>query len=146
MAVSLICPWLVDGQVTAIDRSAKMIESATRRNAADVAAGRAVFDIGDFEEASFGGQRFDKIFAFHVAAFWRSPDVMLRRAAGLLNPDGSLYLFNEIPGWSRLGTPQSFADRLGSVLADYDYRVVATEYATPPDPPAVCVVAVPLSS
>ena len=146
VAASLIWPKLVDGRVTAIDRSAKMIDAATKRNRPGVAAGRARFEVGDFEDSSFDGRQFDKIFAFHVASFWRRPGPMLGRAADLLTPDGSLLLFNEVQGWSGHGSPQSFADQLTTVLTDHGFEVVAIELARPPYPPAVGVVARPAPS
>src|SRR5262245_3716898 len=42
VAVSLVCERLTSGRITAIDRSPKMIEMATRRNRRHIAAGRAV--------------------------------------------------------------------------------------------------------
>jgi len=44
VAVSLVCERLTTGTVTAIDRSPKMIEMATRRNREHVDAGRAVLE------------------------------------------------------------------------------------------------------
>src|SRR5919198_2031633 len=41
VAVSLVCERLTTGMITAIDRSPKMIEMATRRNREHVEAGRA---------------------------------------------------------------------------------------------------------
>jgi protein-L-isoaspartate O-methyltransferase len=42
VAVSLVCERLTSGRITAIDRSEKMIEMATRRNREHIAAGKAV--------------------------------------------------------------------------------------------------------
>src|SRR3954447_18995544 len=44
VAVSLVCERLTTGTITAIDRSLKMIEMATRRNRKHVDAGRAVLE------------------------------------------------------------------------------------------------------
>ena len=63
------------GHLTAIDRSAKMIALATRRNQEHVSAGRARFETVALERADFGGERFDKVFGVHVAALWRSDAV-----------------------------------------------------------------------
>src|SRR3954452_23860631 len=73
VAVSLVCERLTSGRITAVDRSQKMIEMATRRNRAHIAAGRAVLRTAALETADFGGERFDTVFAFNVAPFWLQP-------------------------------------------------------------------------
>ena len=74
VAVSLVCERLTTGTITAIDRSPKMIEMATRRNREHVDAGRAVLEAVALEDADFGDRRFDKVFAFNVAPFWQQPE------------------------------------------------------------------------
>ena len=69
VAVSLVGERLTTGTITAIDRSPKMIEMATRRNREHVNAGRAVLEAIALEDADLGDQRFDKVFAFNVAPF-----------------------------------------------------------------------------
>src|SRR5215510_4085983 len=70
VAVSLVCERLTSGQITAIDRSPKMIELATRRNREHMAARKAVLRTSALESADLGDERFDKVFAFNVAPFW----------------------------------------------------------------------------
>jgi SAM-dependent methyltransferase len=62
VAVSLVCE--TTGTITAIDRSPKMIEIATRRNREHVDAGRAALGAIALEDADLGDRRFDKVFAF----------------------------------------------------------------------------------
>ncbi len=52
VAVSLVCEKLYDGNITAIDRSAKMIETARKRNADHVAAGVASFRTVSLHQAA----------------------------------------------------------------------------------------------
>lgn len=73
VAASLICERLTDGRLVGIDRSAKMIDAASRRNAAHIAAGRAEFHVADLEGFDPGRQRFDKILAVRVGLFHREP-------------------------------------------------------------------------
>src|SRR5204863_10132978 len=73
VAVSLVCERLTSGQITAIDRSPKMVEMATRRNREHIAAGRAVLKTAALEQADLGNERFDTVFAFNVAPFWLEP-------------------------------------------------------------------------
>src|SRR5436309_7771718 len=60
VAVSLVCERLTTGTITAIDRSPKMIEMATRRNREHVDAGRAVLEAVALEDADLGDRRFDR--------------------------------------------------------------------------------------
>jgi ubiquinone/menaquinone biosynthesis C-methylase UbiE len=71
VAVSLVCERLDGGTILAIDRSAKMIEMASRRNAEHVAAGRAAFRVAELHEADLGDDRFDLVFAVHVPVLLR---------------------------------------------------------------------------
>src|SRR6185295_13447467 len=93
VAVSLVCERLTTGKITAIDRSPKMIEMATRRNREHVAAGRAGFKAVALEEADLGDRSFDKVFAFNVAPFWLQPAVALGALNGHLARDGAVYIF-----------------------------------------------------
>lgn len=97
VAVSLVCERL-GGAITAIDRSAKMIGAAGRRNAAHVAAGVASFQTATPLDADLDDARFDKVFAINVGMFWRQrpvrePSIIRER----LVPDGRLFLFHEPP-------------------------------------------------
>jgi ubiquinone/menaquinone biosynthesis C-methylase UbiE len=71
VAVSLVCEQLDGGSILGVDRSAKMIEMAARRNAAHVAAGRASFQVAALHEADLGDAPFDLVFAVHVPVLLR---------------------------------------------------------------------------
>jgi ubiquinone/menaquinone biosynthesis C-methylase UbiE len=99
VAATLVCERLGEGgRLTAIDRSAKMIEAAERRNAAYVEAGVAEFLVMKLEELDLGERRFDKAFAVRVGLFHREP----RRARELverwLAPGGTLLAVFDEPG------------------------------------------------
>jgi len=93
VAVSLVCERLTTGTITAIDRSPKMIEMATRRNREHVDAGRAVLEAIALEDANLGDRRFDKVFAFNVAPFWQQPEAALDALRDHLARDGAVYIF-----------------------------------------------------
>lgn len=97
VAVALICEKLSSGTITAIDRSAKAIETARARNGRCVASGRASFHTVALADASFAGEAFNKIFAVNVNVFWLKPARELIALKHLLAPDGALYLFYETP-------------------------------------------------
>jgi SAM-dependent methyltransferase len=112
VAVSLVCEKLATGTITAIDRSAKMIEMATRRNREHVDAGTAELEAVALEDADFGDRRFDKVFAFNVAPFWLQPDAAIRAIRAHLAPDGSVHVF-----WDARHFPLDGGRGLGDELA-----------------------------
>jgi ubiquinone/menaquinone biosynthesis C-methylase UbiE len=142
VAVSLVCERLADGRITAIDRSRKMIDMATRRNREHVDSGRAVFQAVPLEQADLGDERFDKVFASHVALFWRQPAKALPIVRRLLAPRGALYLFNQTPGWTG-ETARGFGDRLGELLRENDFSVDDVLVGDLSPAPVVCVKARP---
>ena len=138
VAVSLVCERLTTGTITAIDRSPKMIEMATRRNREHVDAGRAVLQAVALEETDLGDRRFDKVFAFNVAPFWLQPKAALGAVREHLVPNGVVYVF-----WDARHSAPERARDLGNELADrlrtggFTVDTVLVEDLRPI--PAVCV-------
>jgi SAM-dependent methyltransferase len=142
VALSLACERLVDGRIVGVDRSPTMTEMAARRNGAHVASGRAELVTGLFERLALPGP-LDKVFAFHVAAFWRRPKELLARTAEVLAPSGALYLFNQLPGWGQAGSAAAFGAELAAVVAGHGWAVDEPLVADLATAPAICVVARP---
>jgi ubiquinone/menaquinone biosynthesis C-methylase UbiE len=90
VAASFVCERLIGGHLTGVDRSAKMVEAAARRNVAYVDAGKADFVVATLEELDFGDRRFDKIFAVRVGLFHREPERARQLAEKWLAPAGKL--------------------------------------------------------
>jgi ubiquinone/menaquinone biosynthesis C-methylase UbiE len=97
VAATLVCERLEDGHLTAVDRSAKMIEAATRRNAVYIEAGRAEFLVADLEDLDLGDRRFDKIFAVRVGLFHREPECARGIARRWLAPGGAIFVAFDQP-------------------------------------------------
>ncbi len=97
VAASMVCERLEDGHLTAVDRSAKMIRAAERRNAAFVEAGRAEFLIAALEDLDLGDRRFDKVFAVRVGLFHREPERARALAERWLVPGGTVSAFFDPP-------------------------------------------------
>jgi protein-L-isoaspartate O-methyltransferase len=98
VATSLICGRLVDGHITAIDRSATAVRRTTERNAECIASGKAAVLHADLSQISFESPRFDKVFAINVNLFWVQPDGLhWQIAMDLLRPGGRFSLFYEAP-------------------------------------------------
>jgi ubiquinone/menaquinone biosynthesis C-methylase UbiE len=97
VAVTMVCELLDGGRLTAIDRSAKMIEAAARRNAAYVEAGKAEFIVASLEDVDLGDRRFDIVFAVRVALFHREPERADALVAPWLAPGGRVQAFFDAP-------------------------------------------------
>ncbi len=122
VAVELVCAKLTTGKVVAIDRSAKMIALAEQRNRDAVASGKASFRTGEFQDAEFDGERYDKIFAVNVNVFWvRNPVTEMSVIRSLLNPGGVFFLGYEPPA----GRVAEITERLLKNMADFKVSVVA---------------------
>jgi len=104
VAATLVCERLGEGHLTAIDRSAKMIQAAARRNAAYVEAGKAEFFVANLEDLDLGDRRFDKIFAVRVGLFHGEPERARDLVERWLAPGGELFVFFDPP--PEPGTPR----------------------------------------
>ena len=98
LAATLVCERLAGGRYTAIDRSAKMIAAAAKRNAGFVGAGRAEFLVGELEALDLGDRRFDLIFAVRVGLFHREPERAESLAEPWLARGGRILSFYDPPG------------------------------------------------
>jgi len=141
VAVSLICEQLAGGKVTAIDRSPTMVDMASRRNRAHVASGKAVFQAIALEQADFGSERFNKIFAFHVNLFWKQPARALGIVKQLLTPGGAVYLFHQLPGWKETSETQAFSKRATDMLRSNGFAVREVLAKDLKPMPSVCLIA-----
>jgi ubiquinone/menaquinone biosynthesis C-methylase UbiE len=97
VAATMVCERLHDGRLTAIDRSAKMIDAAARRNAAYVEAGKAEFLVASLENVDLGDRRFDVIFAVRVGLFHREPEEAHALAERWLARGGKVRAFFDPP-------------------------------------------------
>ena len=97
VAATHVCERLDGGRLTAIDRSAKMIEAARRRNAAHVEAGSAEFIVASLEELDLGERRFDRAFAVRVGLFHRDPERARALVEPWMAPGGRVFAFFDRP-------------------------------------------------
>ena len=140
VAVSLVCEKLDGGSIVAIDRSPKMIDAATKRNADHLAAGTAAFLCAPLHQADLGDARFDKVFAIHVGVFSRRrPALELGIVADHLAEGGSLRLIYQP---LVADTARATADTLSAKLDDHGFTVDSVLVEDLAEATAVCVVAV----
>ena len=118
IAVDLVCEQLTTGTITALDRSPKMIDLATKRNQQLVDASKAVLITANFHEAVLPRDRYDRIFAVNVASFWTKAERDLGRTRELLALDGTLWLFGHGP--TEKGTHE-FADSVPPILEKHGF-------------------------
>jgi ubiquinone/menaquinone biosynthesis C-methylase UbiE len=97
VAATLVCERLDGGRLTAIDRSAKMIAAAARRNAGYVRAGKAEFIVASLDDVDLGDRRFDLVFAVRVALFHREPERARALVEPWLAPGGRVRAFFDEP-------------------------------------------------
>jgi len=97
VAAAMVCRLLTTGTLTAIDRSVKMVEAATRRNAEYVASGKAEFLIASLEDVNLGDRRFDLVFAVRVGLFHRDPGRAHSLVQPWLAPGGRVLSFFDVP-------------------------------------------------
>jgi cyclopropane fatty-acyl-phospholipid synthase-like methyltransferase len=139
VAVSLVCERLDGGNITAIDRSATMVEAASRRNADHVAAGRASFQAASLRAADLGDARFDKVFAVHVGVFLRGdPTRELEVIREHLAPGGRLHLTYQplVPAEA-----EAITTRLSATLTGHGFTVADVLVHELPSGRVVSVVA-----
>lgn len=117
VAVDLICGKLAGGTITAIDRSAAMVQAARQRNRGWIAAGRAMVQEGALDMVNLGRQQFNKIFAVNVSAIWKNPTLHLAIIQKLLMPEGSLYLFYQPPYW-KVNEENALANSISQLLQE----------------------------
>lgn len=96
-AAAFICPRLVDGTYTGLDRSAAMTVQATKRNLPAVESGKATFIALSVEEADLGARKFDKIFLVNVNLHLHQPDRDLAIIRSWLTPGGLFVAVSQPP-------------------------------------------------
>ncbi|HEU4453184.1 MAG TPA: class I SAM-dependent methyltransferase [Longimicrobium sp.] len=140
VAVSLVCERLDGGSITAIDRSATMIEAAAKKNRAHVDSGRAIFRHAALRDADFGEGAFDRAFAFNVNVFWQKPAREVEAVRRLLAPGGALHLFYQPPS---AGMMAKVGDDASRVLRDHGCAIREIRANDHPAVRSLCIVVEP---
>lgn len=97
VAATYVCERLDGGLYVGIDRSAKMIEAAKRRNARFIALRSAEFHVAELADFDPGPRKFDKILAVRVGLFHREPDRARAIVEPWLAPGGKLFVVFDEP-------------------------------------------------
>ncbi|SEM10369.1 Methyltransferase domain-containing protein [Stigmatella aurantiaca] len=140
IAAGLVAEKLQTGSLTAIDRSAPMVQKASARNRSSIEDGRAVFLAVPIEKMQSGAKPYDKAFAFNVSLFWGEPSRALRTLSALLKPDGRLYVFHQPPSEAKT---RPIAEATRRLLEAQGYAVQETRYQPMKPATVSCVLARP---
>ena len=116
VAVALTGDRLVNGKVTAIDRSFDMVELARQKNREHLKSGKATIEAVSLDRADFDEERFDRVFAINVGLFEQQADRGLAVIRDALAPGGRLFVFYQPPNSSKT---RELADRtIGNLEAN----------------------------
>jgi ubiquinone/menaquinone biosynthesis C-methylase UbiE len=140
VAVTLVSEKLEGGKVMAIDRSEAMIAQARKRNQHAISSGKVVFQAAALHQADFGGERFNKVFAFHVSSLWKQPARDLGMVKRVLRPGGMLFLFSQLPFGKEMQM-QEFASMLARVVKEHGFSLKEVVVKDMKPMPAVCIIA-----
>ncbi|WP_428962464.1 SAM-dependent methyltransferase [Micromonospora fluostatini] len=131
VAAGLICRRLTAGRLLAVDRSPVAVREAGRRNAAEVADGRATFRVAELADLGPADGPFDRILAVDVNLFWARPAgpeyALLPR---LLAPGGVVHLVHQPP----------HADRIPLIVGRLTGRLTAAGWAVETAAPPAATV------
>lgn len=126
-AAALVCELVGDtGSLTAVDRSAMMMDYARGRLSGWADSGRVSLICGAVEDSGLTDGAFDIAFGFSVAPMWRSPDVTAAvwRA---LRPGGTVHLFDQPPAWKHAADVDAYAAPVLAALRGYGFEPFAPE-------------------
>ncbi|HEU0077505.1 MAG TPA: methyltransferase domain-containing protein [Longimicrobiaceae bacterium] len=142
VAIELLCAATDAVRVTGIDRSPAAIAAAEARNHAHVRSGRVRLVSAALADASLD-ERFDRVFAVNVNAFWLAPARELAVVRRVLAPGRRLYLFDEPPSPARL---ERAAEACSAFLRANGFAVEQEIRAELPSSLGLCIVAAPTGS
>lgn len=97
LLVEQIAKSIEGGRILGIDQSGAMLKHAEKRNAELVQKEKAKFIKTKFLELNLPLASFDKIVAFNIPFFLKSPLEELKLIKKLLSPNGTLFIFYQAP-------------------------------------------------
>jgi ubiquinone/menaquinone biosynthesis C-methylase UbiE len=141
VAIAALADRATRGLVVGVDRSPVMIQQASRRNAANIRAGRVRLIQAPVERMPTTDAPFDAALAVNNVGIWPEPADRLRDIGSLLRPGGRIALVSQPRSTgATAATSAAAADTLAALLSDAGFDHPRTE-TLDLDPPAVCVLA-----
>jgi predicted nuclease with RNAse H fold len=131
--VALLSSRCSRGQVVALDRSALQTKKARALNRSSIAAGRVRIETLALADAPLAlGQRFSKVLAINVNAFWTEPSVSFASLRELLRPRGRALLVYETPSVRSLDKVSRAIQRPLTTSGFELYELHVARTASPP--------------
>lgn len=126
---------LKDGKLVMVDKSEAMISKAVERNKIHIENRITTFIKKDLE-VTILPERFDKIVAFNVSAFWKNPRFSLPVIRRHLKPAGQFYLFYQPP----VEVTRQIAKEAAEVLKKNGLKVEKTLFKSLQPASAFCII------
>lgn len=139
IAVELVAQHLSSGTITALDSSAAMIARASKRNRTSISSGKVALFAGELTDVKLPTTQYDKIFAFNVSLFWKTPAQELQNIASHLLPDGALYIFHQPPH----DITKQVVEKTTDQLLEHGFEVVKITIEDMLPAPVSCIIARP---
>jgi cyclopropane fatty-acyl-phospholipid synthase-like methyltransferase len=139
IAVELVAKRLINGSITAIDRSDAMIKSAAKRNAGFIKQKKVRLISKELADAKFDDQSFNKIFAFNVNVFWKGSKKEFDVLRPLLNSDGKLCVFYQPP----YEKSKKLAGQIVDHLKANGFKILDTVFKKLDPDSTFCIIAKP---
>ncbi len=130
--VEQIAGKLTTGTITALDSSAAMIKTATKKG-----IDKASFITSDFASAAIPENTYNKILAFNVNFFWKDPTAELTLIRKCLKRNGKLYVFYQAP----YDITRAAAKPIEEKLVSHGYKIVDTIFKKMSPASAFCIIA-----
>ncbi|MCB2192572.1 MAG: class I SAM-dependent methyltransferase [Deltaproteobacteria bacterium] len=92
MLIKHIADNLSQGLIEGIDFSKQMVAMARKKNKKHLNSGQVKIHLGDFEQAEFEANSFDKIYTAHTIYFWKKPGDTIAKIHRILRPGGRLVI------------------------------------------------------
>ena len=125
-----------EGFVAGIDYSETMVQTARKRNAAAIRAGRVELKHGDVSDLPYPDEFFEKAFAIHSIMFWPKPVDCLQELRRVLKPNGLLAI-TIVPKGRRPDLPTDLgtiydSNEVAAMLSEAGFQDVRVEVFSEP--------------
>ena len=138
--IGLVCKRLINGHITALDRSDKMVRAARERNWQHIDSGKAEIFHQDLLDSKLPPARFDKVFLFNINAFWMDPVSELAEVKRVLRPGGEFFIFHQPPPQHEI---DEFVERFESNLTKNEFEIVSSSVDVVERKEMACVISRP---